>query len=91
MKVFYVIRSGWNAANQSSLDAKRNAKNRFESNEFKLVAIVEADDPVEACGRFEGSVYNGQSLFATDNEKSVKGLVKAIRQYNQAITDEFYF
>lgn len=30
-KTYYVIRSGWNAANQSSMGTVKNPKNKFES------------------------------------------------------------
>ncbi len=44
MKTYYVIRRGWNGANQSSLYGKRNPRDTFESGLDRLVAIVEAED-----------------------------------------------
>ena len=84
MKTFYVIRSGWNAANQSSL-CRKNPKNRFESNEWNLVAIVQADSAESACGQFDGIVYNNQFLFAVSSPRKVKGLTEAIRNFNAPV------
>ena len=84
MKTFFVIRNGWNSANQPSAFAKRNPKNQFESKQLELVAIVEATSEEEACNQFTGSVYNNQSLFATSNARSVKGLTKAIESFQPA-------
>ncbi len=78
-KTFYVIRSGWNAANQSSTGRKRNPANSFESGRFELVAIVEADSDSEAVTKTDNvTVYNNQTLFATANPRSEKGLTAAI-------------
>ena len=84
MKTFYLIRSGWNAANQSSTEAKKNPKNRFESNQYQLVAIVEAGSEEKAREQFTGSVYNNQSLFATSNIRSFKGLTRAVENFEGA-------
>jgi hypothetical protein len=81
MKTFFVIRNGWNSVNQPSAFAKRNPKNQFESKQFELVAIVEATSDEEACSQFTGSVYSNQSLFATSNARSAKGLTKAIESF----------
>lgn len=85
MKTFYIIRSGWNAANQSSMGAKKIPKNRFESNQYNLVAIVEASSEEQACEQFTGTVYNNQILFATSNSRSIKGLTRAIKSHKQEI------
>ena len=85
MKTYYVIRKGWNAANQSSMGTKRNPKTRFESNELKLVAIVQADSEEHACEQFDGDVWNNQSLFATSNLRSIKGLTAAARDFEPEI------
>ena len=82
MTTFYVIRNGWNAANQSSTGAKKSPKNQFESNQYNLVAIVEADSEEQACEQFTGSVYNNQSLFATSNLRSIKGLTRAVESFS---------
>ncbi len=84
MKTFYVIRQGWNAANQSSLGSKRNPRNQFESNQYALVDIVEAESEEEACSKFTGTVYNNQSLFATSNPRSIKGLLAESREFRTA-------
>ena len=79
MKTFYVIRKGWNAANQSSVSSKRNPKNRFESNLYRLVAVVQAASEEEAIKKSDVNCYNNQTLFATSNPRSVKGLTAEIR------------
>lgn len=84
MTTFYLIRSGWNAVNQSSLGAKKSPKNQFESNQYSLVAIVQADSEEKACEQFTGSVCNNQSLFATSNIRSIKGLTKAVENFEGA-------
>jgi hypothetical protein len=81
MKTYYVIRTGWNAANQSMRSASPNPKNSFESNRYALVLITQADTPEAACAEFTGAVYNGQSLVAVTNKRSVRGLSKAILNY----------
>jgi hypothetical protein len=81
MKTYYVIRTGWNAANQSMRSASPNPKNSFESNRYALVLITQADTPESACAEFTGTVYNGQSLVAVTNKRSVRGLSKAILDY----------
>jgi hypothetical protein len=81
LKTYYVIRTGWNAANQSMRSASPNPKNSFEANRFNLVLIIEADSPESACAQFHGTVYNGQSLVAVTNKRSVRGLSKAILNY----------
>ena len=81
MKTYYVIRAGWNAANQSMRSASPNPKNSFESNRYALVLITQADTPEAACAEFTGTVYNGQSLVAVTNKRSVRGLSKAILNY----------
>ena len=81
MKTYYVIRAGWNAANQSMRSASPNPKNNFESNRYALVLITQADTPESACAEFTGTVYNGQSLVAVTNKRSVRGLSKAILNY----------
>ena len=83
MKIFYVIREGWNAANQSSAGAPRKPRNGFDSNRLKLVAIVDAEDGAHAI-RLSGVIaYNNQTLFAVDSPRSVKGLAAEIRKANQ--------
>lgn len=79
--IYYVVRQGWNAANQSSAWAKANPKNEFESRRLQLVAIVEAGSEQAACQQFAGSVYANQTLFATRNPRSIRGLTKAIEQF----------
>lgn len=81
MATYYVIRAGWNSENQPAIAAKDNPKNRFESLQYRLLAIVEAESEEEACEQNTFSVYNGQCLFATKNIRSIKGLTKAVENW----------
>ena len=80
MKTFYVIRSGWNAANQSSVGSVRNPKNQFESNQYMLVGTVAAESAEAAIEQVGCSCYNGQRVFAVSNPRSVAGLTSELRQ-----------
>lgn len=88
MKTFYVVRRGWNAANQSSMGRTRSPKDNFESGYDRLVAIVEAESKDEAIQKCGIEVYNGQFLWATSNPKEEKGLTQAIRDF-QRVPDSF--
>ncbi len=81
-KTFYVIRRGWNAANQSSRGTVANPKDTFESRLDMLVDIVDADSAEQAVEKCVASVtvYNGQYLRAVSNPRSVKGLTRAIQR-----------
>jgi hypothetical protein len=76
MTTFYVIRRGWNAANQSSVGRARNPKSTFESGLDKLVAIVETETEQDAIEKAAEScsVYNGQFLRAVSNPRAINGL-----------------
>jgi hypothetical protein len=80
-KTYYLIRRGWNSANQSSMGGKRNPSNTFESCLDRLVGIVEAENEDAACEMFSGTVYNNQSLYAVSNPRAVKGLTREIREF----------
>lgn len=80
-KTFYVVRSGWNAANQSAIGTDRNPTNAFESRHHMVVGVVSAVTEREACETVGASCYNGQVIFATTNLRSVKGLTQAVREY----------
>lgn len=82
MKTFYVIRSGWNTANQSAAGSSRNPTNQFESNQYRVVGIIEADHAEAAIAAVGASCYNGQSVFAVTQRNSVKGLTEAVRQFS---------
>ena len=82
MKTYYVIRQGWNAANQSST-AAYGQDDDFQTRRLMLVAIVEAETENDAVKSFTGSVYNGQLLFATSNSREYKGLTREIRKFQQ--------
>lgn len=81
MSTFYIVRTGWNAANQSSRGAKAKPRNRFESRQCVLVAIGEAETPEEAKKQFTGTVYSNQHLTAYSNPRAVAGLTEAIRDF----------
>ena len=80
MTTFYVIRSGWNAANQSSMGARRNPKNQFESRQYRLVGIVAAESAEFAIEQVQATCYNGQHVFAVTNPRSVAGLTAELRK-----------
>jgi hypothetical protein len=81
MKTFYVVRSGWNSANQSAAGSSRNPKNQFDSNQLCLVGIIDAPDAEAAIAAVGASCYNGQSLFAVTRRAALKGLTQAVRQF----------
>ena len=83
MRTYYVIRRGWNAANQSSVGTPRNPANRFESNELALVGIVEARTAEQAIETVNCTCYNNQHVFAETNPRKLKGLTQAIRDYRR--------
>ena len=85
MKTFYVIRSGWNAANQSSLGTCRNPKNQFESNQYQVVGIFDADSAESAIAAADATCYSGQSVFAVTRLNSVRGLTQAVRDFSATI------
>jgi hypothetical protein len=81
MKTWYVIRRGWNAANQSSRGARANPRDEFESRHLALVAIVEAEDEDAAIRQANVTAYNGQVVFATRNLRSIAGLTREVKQF----------
>jgi len=81
METFYIIRSGWNSANQSSVGTCRNPKNQFESNQYRVVGIFDADSAESAIAAADASCYNGQSVFAVTRLNSLKGLTQAARDF----------
>ena len=86
MTPYYVIRSGWNSANQSSRCAAQNPANQFESNQYALVGIVEAESCEQAIEAVGCTCYNGQTQFAVTSPRAVKGLTAAIREF-QSVED----
>lgn len=82
-KTFYVIRYGWNTANQPSAGRPSKPKDQFDSGQYELVAIVQAKSEGDACSQFNGTVYNNQSLFAITNSRSIKGLARAVKEFNE--------
>lgn len=82
MKTFYLIRQGWNGANQSSMRRPANPRTSFDSGFLSLVGIVEADSGEDALKQFSGTVYNGQHLWATANPREVRGLTQAVREFH---------
>ncbi len=81
MATYYVIRSGWNAANQSSTGSRANPRDQFESRHYRLVAIVEAESEAAAIEAAGVTVYPNQSVFATRNPRSLRGLTREARQF----------
>ena len=79
MNRYYVIRNGFNAANQSAMRAERNPKNDFESGYSEVVEIVYAESAAQAVKECSATCYNGQKLWATMTPKRHKGLTAAIR------------
>lgn len=82
-KTFYIIRYGWNAANQPSAGRPRKPKDQFDSGQYELVAIVQAESEGDACSQFNGTVYSNQSLFAITNSRSIKGLARSVKEFNE--------
>jgi len=87
MKTYYVIRSGWNAANQSAARTKKNPANNFESGVYTLVGVVEADSPAAAIEQVNATCYNNQQVFATDRLRSIQGLTAALASYVLSYTE----
>ena len=83
MRTFYLIRKGWNSANQSSMGRRRKPRTDFESGRYMLVGIVQAESAEAAKAQFTGSVYNGQHLFAETNPRAIAGLTAAIREFEE--------
>lgn len=81
MKTFYVVRSGWNSANQSAARSIRNPQNKFESNQWRVVGVIEADDADAAIEAVGASCYNVQAVFAVTNRRALKGLTAAVKQF----------
>ena len=77
-RTWYVIRVGWNAANQSSI-GPANPSDNFESHRYALVLIAQAETADQACEKFGGTVYNNQHLFAVSNPRRVRGLTRTIQ------------
>lgn len=84
MKTYYVIRSGWNAANQSSRGASAKPKNKFESHLYALVGIVEAESPEAAIKAVNATCYNNQTVFAVTNPRSIAGLTAEVNNWREA-------
>jgi hypothetical protein len=81
MKKYYVIRRGWNEANQSARNSARNPRNQFESRELQLVAIIEATSEESAVCLANVIAYPGQVVFTETNPRAIKGLTQAIRNF----------
>ena len=80
MTTYYLIRRGWNSANQSATWIPRATKDTFESRLDMLVEIVQADSPEDAVNMCSASVYANQSLFAVSNPRSIKGLTRELQK-----------
>jgi hypothetical protein len=84
VKKYYVIRQGWNAANQSALWRPANPKHDFESGRLMLLAVVDAESEEQAKAPFLDSCYHGQILFCETNPRAIKGLLSAVRQLSHS-------
>jgi len=83
MATYYVIRDGFNAANQSAMRAEQNPKNNYERGYSKVVEIVDAESAEQAVQECSATCYNGQKLWATDKPGKHRGLTWAIRAYER--------
>lgn len=81
-KTFYVIRQGWNSANQSSMRSVANPANQFESRQLMLVGIAEAASAEEAIQSVTATCYSNQQIFAVTNPRAIRGLTEAIRNFD---------
>ena len=80
MKTYYVVRDGFNAANQSAMGRTSSPKNLFESGYSRLVGMVQAESAQAAIDAVGATCYNGQSVWATSAPQRHKGLIQAIRE-----------
>jgi hypothetical protein len=78
MKTYYVVRNGFNAANQSATGRTANPKNLFESGYSQLVGMVQAESAQAAIDAVGATCYNGQGMWATSAPQRHKGLTRAI-------------
>ncbi len=79
MTTYYLIRRGWNAANQSATRGRSGPRDTFESGLDMLVAVIDAASPGEAVATCSASVYANQSLRAVSSPRAIKGLTREIR------------
>ena len=79
MTTYYLIRRGWNAANQSAAGGRSGPRDTFESRLDTLVDIVQADSPEDAVAKCSASVYANQSIRAVSSPRSIKGLTREVR------------
>lgn len=85
MSTYYVIRNGFNAANQSAMQAEQNPKNDYERGYSRIVEICEAESAEQAVEGCFATVYNGQKLWATATPGKHRGLTWAIRAFERRI------
>jgi len=83
MQTYYVVRQGWNAANQSSCGRPANPKNNFESGLWKLVGIVQDECADYAIQQVNATCYSGQFFICATHPRQMKGLTEAIRQFEE--------
>jgi hypothetical protein len=80
MTTYYIIRRGWNGANQSATGGRRSGpRDTFESRLDMLVEIVQAASPEEAVAKCSASLCANQSLSAVSDPRAIKGLTREIR------------
>lgn len=86
MTTYYVVRRGWNSANQSSVGSARNPKNTFESRLDFYLGTVEAgseDDAKQKAAEL-WSCYPNQFFHAYANPRRLAGLLAEVRRGDQA-------
>jgi hypothetical protein len=79
-KQWYVIRRGWNAANQSSAHRPAKPRDNFDSGYYALIAVVDAASEDEATRAFGGMAYHNQYLFAVSSPRMAKGLTRVLAE-----------
>ena len=80
MTTYYLVRRGWNAANQPATGSRSGPRDTFESRLDMLVEIVQAASPEEAVAKCSASVYANQSIRAVSNPRSIKGLTRELQK-----------
>jgi hypothetical protein len=81
MNTYYLIRRGWNSANQPAAGSRPNPRDTFESRLDALVEVVHADNPNDAVSKCSAMVYANQTIRAVSHPQAVKGLTREVRTF----------
>jgi hypothetical protein len=81
MKTYYLIRRGWNSANQPAAGSRPNPRDTFESRLDVFVGVVQADSPEKAVSKCSAMAYGNQTLRAVSHPRAVKGLTREVRTF----------